>query len=278
MAAKGKRRTLQIHRARERQGQKQRKKKGTKRGLGDQNSQSSPLLGGHMLHFRKHGVGLKLTEKIKRPRLNPIVTLLGSKKFCNRIAPIYESLVQHGVTSMLGMQYEERIESVCKYARKFLQKGDTVADLCTGPGCLAIPLAQENSGAYTIGIDCAPDMLRIAKRKAEKLHLKNIDFVMCDVHRIPFRDNSFDLVVGSFIPLGTEGSAYRILKPRKRFVLSTVLVSKPLTLILGFYSKKECLKMMRGLGFSEIRIRKLKGMLDIIIATKPKGESYLQGR
>jgi SAM-dependent methyltransferase len=226
-----------------------------------------------MPHFRKHGVGLKTTEKFKRPKLSPVITLLGSKKICNLIAPIYESLVQHSVTGMFGMPYEERIEAVCKYARKYLQKGDTVADLCTGPGCLAIPLAKEISGAYTIGIDCAPNMLRIAKSKAEKLHLKNIDFMMCDVHRLPFRDNSFDLVVGSFIPLGTEESAHNVLKPRKRFVLSTVLVSKPLTLILGFYSNKECLEMMRGLGFSEIRIRKLKGMLDVIIARKPKEES-----
>jgi len=176
------------------------------------------------------------------------------------------------------MSYEERIEAVCNYARKYLQKGDMVVDLCTGPGCLAIPLAEEISGAYTIGIDCAPNMLRIAKSKAEKLHLNNIDFVMCDVHSLPFRDNSFDLVVGSFIPLGTEGSAYRVLKSGKRFVVSTTLVSKPLTLILGFYSNKECLEMMSGLGFSEIKIRKLKGMLDVIIARKRREKAYLQGR
>lgn len=106
-------------------------------------------------------------------------------------------------------------------------------------------------------------MLRIAKETVENLGLKNLKFIRCDAHNPPFKDNTFDLVVGSNTPLGIEDAMYKVLKPGKKITVSNHLVSKPIAIIIGTRSREEYVEMMRQLEFKKIetRLKRLAGIL-----------------
>ncbi len=64
-----------------------------------------------------------------------------------------------------------------------------ILDLGSGTG----ELAKELTGRI-IGIDIAPGMVRVAKQKNKR---KNVSFKVADAERLPFKRESFDLVVSN---------------------------------------------------------------------------------
>jgi ubiquinone/menaquinone biosynthesis C-methylase UbiE len=101
-----------------------------------------------------------------------------------------------------------------------LKDGERVLDLATGTGLIAraiAPLADS-----IVGVDISSGILAIARRLAAS----TIPFVAADAKRLPFRDQSFDLVTCgislSHIPEVEEalGEAHRVLRLRGRFITS----------------------------------------------------------
>jgi ubiquinone/menaquinone biosynthesis C-methylase UbiE len=80
-------------------------------------------------------------------------------------------------------------------ARLNLEPGTRVLDIGCGSGNLAVPAAR--SGAIVTGIDIAPNLLEEAGHRAAAEDLE-IRFVEGDAERLPFEDNSFDVVVSMF--------------------------------------------------------------------------------
>jgi ubiquinone/menaquinone biosynthesis C-methylase UbiE len=69
----------------------------------------------------------------------------------------------------------------------------TALDVATGTGRWAVDLARR--GMEVIGVDASPEMLAVAREKADAAHL-SIDFREVDLSAgLPFPDGSFDLVV-----------------------------------------------------------------------------------
>lgn len=66
--------------------------------------------------------------------------------------------------------------------------GERALDACTGTGEVALALAA--AGAVVTGVDLSPDMLALAKRKAERAP---VEFLTGDTTALPFPDKSFDL-------------------------------------------------------------------------------------
>lgn len=83
----------------------------------------------------------------------------------------------------------------------------------SGAGLLACP-----PPARVVGVDKSAAMLARARRKAAKLGL-HPQLVRGDLHRLPFADAEFDLVVGSFVlcsvtdPVGVLKELRRVLRP-----------------------------------------------------------------
>jgi len=72
-------------------------------------------------------------------------------------------------------------------------RGDRILDLCCGTGDIAFGLAR--SGAYVVGLDFSPEMLRVAQRRANSA--AEIHWVRGDALRLPFDDEEFEaLTVG----------------------------------------------------------------------------------
>ncbi len=109
-----------------------------------------------------------------------------------------------------------------------LKPGEKLLDLCTGTGAVALAASKvAGKQGLIIGVDFSQGMLRRARQKAKNQNLKNVYFVLADVARLPFKDESFDAVTCSHAmyeldPPTREAAlreTWRVLKPEKKFAM-----------------------------------------------------------
>jgi ubiquinone/menaquinone biosynthesis C-methylase UbiE len=112
-----------------------------------------------------------------------------------------------------------------------------ILDICTGTGSQAIEFTKNNNTVY--GIDLSLDMIRVANKKLKNNNLK---FLTANATKIPFKNNSFDLISISFglheMPLEI---IYKAIKDAKR-----VLKSDGILVIADF---KRSDKLLFKLGY-----------------------------
>lgn len=107
-------------------------------------------------------------------------------------------------------------------------KGDERAlDVGCGPGGLTLRLAQSLPGGTVVGVDINEKVVGIARAKAEEEGLENISFHQEDALALSFADESFDLVVSSFLlpwvpdPDRALAEIHRVLKRKGKIGLIT---------------------------------------------------------
>jgi ubiquinone/menaquinone biosynthesis C-methylase UbiE len=71
----------------------------------------------------------------------------------------------------------------------------TILDLGSGTGYLAMEIARKAPGLQVCGIDLSRQMVKIARRRAKGID--NVQFVFGNAAKLPFRDNSINLVVST---------------------------------------------------------------------------------
>jgi SAM-dependent methyltransferase len=77
-----------------------------------------------------------------------------------------------------------------------LSPGDRVLDVCSGTGASALPAAcAVGPGGSVIGVEMSERLLTVARAKAMRAGLANVEFRAGDVTRLGFEDGSFDAVV-----------------------------------------------------------------------------------
>jgi ubiquinone/menaquinone biosynthesis C-methylase UbiE len=59
-------------------------------------------------------------------------------------------------------------------------------------------LPQHPQGSRSVAVDLSPGMLRRAARKADRLG-RDVDLVLADAQRLPFRDGAFDAAAATFV-------------------------------------------------------------------------------
>jgi ubiquinone/menaquinone biosynthesis C-methylase UbiE len=105
--------------------------------------------------------------------------------------------------------------------------GEMVLDVGCGTGAVAMEVRRRlDAGGQVYGIDPAPQMIAVARRKAKRARLA-IDYRVAAVEALPFSDDSFDLVISSLMmhhlpaDLQRAGMAemYRTLKPGGRLLV-----------------------------------------------------------
>ena len=80
-----------------------------------------------------------------------------------------------------------------------LKPGDHVLDAACGSGASTIPVAQRvGPSGKVVAIDLAERMLQLARAKARRLSLQNIEFKLADMEQSGFSNASFDAVVCVF--------------------------------------------------------------------------------
>ena len=117
-----------------------------------------------------------------------------------------------------------------KWRKKVLQivtqsNPNTILDIATGTGDLAILMAQTNAGKI-IGLDISAGMLELGKKKILDKNLSSrIEMVLADSENMPFEDNYFDAITVAFgvrnfqnLDKGLK-EMFRVLKPGGKLVV-----------------------------------------------------------
>lgn len=125
------------------------------------------------------------------------------------------------------------------------KKPDSVLDIATGTGDLAIALAKTGASRI-VGLDIAKGMLQVGEQKIQKRHLqKTIEMVVGDSEALEFPDSSFDAITVAFGVRNFESlekglsEIYRVLKPGGILAIleTSVPEKQPFKWGYGIYSK-----------------------------------------
>jgi len=116
-----------------------------------------------------------------------------------------------------------------------LKSGESVLDVGCGTGGVTIPAKlRVGKNGRAAGIDPAPEMIAIARKKASRTGLE-IDFRVDMIESLPFPDGAFDAVTSSLMmhhlpaPVQIKGLAEirRVLKPGGRLLIADMMRPSP---------------------------------------------------
>jgi len=114
--------------------------------------------------------------------------------------------------------------------------GDTVLDLGSGAGFDCFLAAKKVGGSgKVIGVDFSEEMIEKAKRNAEKMNYKNVEFRLGDIEKLPVKNNSIDVIISNcVINLAPNKSkvfteAYRVLKNKGKMYVSDIVLLKDIS-------------------------------------------------
>jgi len=121
----------------------------------------------------------------------------------------------------------------------------TIADLATGTGDLALALRKKLPDAEVMGVDVLPEMLDLAQRKGMRR------VVLADAMNLPFNDASFDCVTIAFGLRNLENwtaalaEMLRVLKPNGHLlVLEFSLPTSPILAAIYRFYLHRCLPLL----------------------------------
>ena len=105
--------------------------------------------------------------------------------------------------------------------------GHVVLDIATGPGEPALSVAgRVGPNGKVFGIDPIPEMVAAARRAADRLELRNVQFDVAFADKMPFPADTFDAVISRFgvmfFPSPVDGvrEMLRALKPGRKLALA----------------------------------------------------------
>lgn len=159
------------------------------------------------------------------------------------------------------------------------EHGDRVLDACVGNGLLLLHL-QQSVGCDVCGVSDDMESVRVARSR-----LSGADVAYAPRGEIPWRDNTFDLVVVNMVVSPpTEramAEALRALKPGGQLLAGCTAVPAPLRQFMGLFhpdadedrlkpgARATALNLMRKLGLTKITCQRTDLFNSVCIAWKP---------
>jgi len=204
----------------------------------------------------------------------------------NHVASLYDPLVEK-MSFGRERRFRERTLAVLN-----MQPDDQVLDIGCGTGSLTLMIAEHLSPAgHVTGIDAAPKMIGIARKKAGRVGSKAA-FAVGVAEHLDFDDASFDIVVNSMFTHHIDhelkqlafAEMLRVLKPGG--LMCTADIDKPTTRLaslIGWSSRYILLQpelednlrgklpeLIRKANFQDVVLREhVYGMVSFYTARKP---------
>jgi len=154
-----------------------------------------------------------------------------------------------------------------------LKPGETVVDLGSGGGFDCFLAAKEvGETGKIIGVDMTSEMISRARKNAEKMGTRNVEFRLGEIEHLPVADNSADIIMSNcVINLSPDKpsvyrDAYRVLKPGGRLAISDIVATAPLpaeirndlallsACVGGAATIEDTVDMLKQAGFHDIKI------------------------
>lgn len=150
-----------------------------------------------------------------------------------------------------------------------IKEGDIILDLGCGAGFDCF-LASKKVGetGKVIGIDMTNEMIEKAKINAKKLGIKNVEFVLGEIEKLPIQNDSIDIIISNCVinltpdKTKTFKEAYRVLKTGGRIYLSDIVLLGELSeeqkndkdllsgCVAGALQKEDYINKIKNAGFS----------------------------
>jgi len=176
-----------------------------------------------------------------------------------------------------------------------IAEGETVLDLGSGAGIDCFLASKEvGPNGRVIGVDMTVQMLEKARANAKSGGYSNVEFRQGEIEHLPIADKSVDLIISNcVINLAPEKAPvfqemFRVLKPGGRFMVSDIVLTKPLptvlaesllayvgcvsgAILLGDYEEQ-----IADAGFESITVDQENGGLVGLWLTDPDSEAILE--
>lgn len=169
-----------------------------------------------------------------------------------------------------------------------LKEGETVLDLGSGGGfdCF-LARAQVGETGLVIGVDMTPDMIRLARKNAEKSGFANVEFRLGEIEHLPVADGSVDVIISNCVinlSLDKEQvfkDAFRVLKFGGRLSVSDIVATaelpeqlkNDLAMRVGCIAGAEFVgnieTMLKSAGFKNIKMTPKDNSREIISSWVP---------
>ena len=123
----------------------------------------------------------------------PVQYVLGKADFCGRTFHVAPGVL------IPRPETEELCQWIISEFRNFgipEYRNDSILDIGTGSGCIAITLAAELAGTKVCAWDISEEALKIARKNAENLHV-NIDFQQVDILQAGKGIETYSLIVSN---------------------------------------------------------------------------------
>ncbi|PHS61685.1 MAG: bifunctional demethylmenaquinone methyltransferase/2-methoxy-6-polyprenyl-1,4-benzoquinol methylase UbiE [Flavobacterium sp.] len=140
-------------------------------------------------------------------------------------------------------------------------QADSILDIATGTGDLAIKYAEKTNASKIIGLDISEGMLSVARKKVAGTNLENkVEFIKGDSEALPFEDNSFDAISVSFGIRNFENlekglsEILRVLKPKGLFIILETSVPEKFPFKQGYQFHSKVLLPIIGKLFSKDKV------------------------
>ena len=167
--------------------------------------------------------------------------------------------------SAVWITHKELLDS---HASLFNENKEAIAlDVCCGSG--VVGASFKHKVKKVIGLDLTPEMVNLAKHRLDEVKQGN-------VYKIPFPDNSFDLVCTREVlhllpyPEKPVSEIFRVLKPGAQFIVGQILpfgeddgawmyrvFKKKQPLIFNMFQEEDFRKLLTGAGFVNLEMKEM---------------------
>ena len=163
-----------------------------------------------------------------------------------------------------------------RYISKYLKEGDSILDIGTGAGTLALYFA--NKGYNVTGIDISERAIKACQESQKELKITNIKFLVDDFQNTKIK-NKFDFIIFTEVIEHLENDKLQLekinnlLKPNGTLFLSTPSINAPMYRLglandfdkkvghLRRYSKQQIISLVKNNDFKILEVVENEGVI-----------------